>query len=94
LVASSDAAAQASCLIRSCNDVRASTVTGVTGVTGVDGTSFREDIAAMSAPELVCSAGGFGMSRSTLSGLKGNNPAAAHPARMVLAVIALSLAGL
>jgi hypothetical protein len=61
-------------------------------LTGVGDTSLREDVAT-SALALLSSAGGFGMSRSTLWGLKGNNPEAAHPASMFLLVIALSLAG-
>jgi hypothetical protein len=74
LHASSDAAAQASSLIRSYSDVKASTVTGVTGVTVVSGTLFWVDIAATSVLVL-CFADGFGISRSTLFGLEGNDSA-------------------
>jgi hypothetical protein len=86
--------AQASYLIRLCNDVRASIITGVIGVIGVSGTSLRDGGSTASTFEPLSSAGGFGISRSTLSRLKGNNPAAAQPATMFLLVRALSLAGL
>jgi hypothetical protein len=82
----------------SCNVVSASVVTGVAGVMGVTGvrnTSADEQAPATSASlGMTSAAGGFGISLSTLSGLKGNKPVAAHPARMFLFVIALSLAGL
>jgi hypothetical protein len=94
LPALSNLAAQISCLIRPCSDIKASTVIGVTGVAGVDRTLFCKDVAATVAVELLCSVGGFGMLRNTLSGFKGNNLAAAYLARMFLLVIALSLAGL
>lgn len=77
--------------MRLCSDVKAS---GVTGVMGVSGTSFCKGVAAIAAVELLCPVDGFNMLRNTLSGLKGNSPAAAYPARMFLLVIALSLAGL
>jgi hypothetical protein len=91
LLALSDGAAQASCLIKSVSQVKPSAVIGVTGVSG---TSLEVAVAATSALVLSCSAGGFGISQSTLSGLKGNNPAASHPAKMFLLVIAFSLASL
>lgn len=94
-----------SCLIRLCNDVRASVVKGVTGVTGVTvvmGVGGATNVAGAtdgwriwsygSAFGIVISAGGFGVCRRTLSGLNGNKPVAAHPARTFL-VIAFCLAG-
>jgi hypothetical protein len=91
LLASSGA--PASRLIRSCNTVKPSAVTGVTGVAGVSGTSLWEEDPTSLATEMTRSAGGFGVLRSTLSGLKGIKPVAAHPAMMFLLVSAFSLAG-
>ena len=88
----SSSSAKASYLIRLCNNVRASVVTGVTGVYGTS--SCGQDPTTLSAFGTVSSAGGFNVSLSTLSGLNGNKPVAAHPAVMFLLVNALSLAGL
>jgi hypothetical protein len=90
LLASSDIAAQASCLIRSVSYVKPSAVIGVTGVSS---TLSGEDVAAILSLGLLYSVGGLGILRSTLAGLKGNSPAAAYPARMFRLVIDLSLAG-
>lgn len=88
--------AEASCLIRLCNNVRASDVTGVTGVIGVcsNWSCEQDDTTTSLAFGIVSSTGGLGVYQSTLSGLNGNNPVAAHPAVMFLLVNALSLAGL
>ena len=65
----------------SCNMVNASVVTGVAGVTGVRDTSASGQAYATSAiPGMISAAGGFRISLSTLSGLKGNKPVAAYPA--------------
>ena len=82
------------CLIRLCNDVRASIVTGVTRVIDVCRSWFCGQDTTSSAFGTVSSAGGFGVFRSTLSGSSGNKPVAAHPAMMFLLVIVLSLAAL
>ena len=64
----SHSAAQLSCLIRLRSDVKTSTVTGVTGVKEVSRNSLCQDVAAIVAVELFCSADCFAMSRITLSG--------------------------
>jgi hypothetical protein len=72
------------------SDVRASADTGVCGTWScVQETTFTSLVL-----EAVTSAKGFGISLSTLSGLKGNKPALTHPARRFLDVSARSLAGL
>ena len=86
---SSSISAQVSCLIRLCNDLTASVVTGVIGVCSTS--SCGQDLTSFGT---VSSAGAFNIFRSTLSGLNGNNPLAAHPAVIFLLVNALSLAGL
>ena len=83
-----------SCLIILCNDVRAPIVTGVTGVIGICSTcSCGQDTASL-AFETVNSIRGFGVCRSTLSELNGNNSVAAHLTMIFLLINALSLAGL
>lgn len=86
---------QASYSMRLCNDVRVSVVNGVTDVLDVCNTSScGKDLTAILAFVIIYSAGGFGVYRSTFSGLNGNRPFAAHSAVTFLLVNALSLAGL
>ena len=81
-------------LIRLCNDVRASTVTGVIGVIGGCNTwSDGQDITLLIF-RIIFLAKGFGVYRSTLSKLNRNKPVTAHPAIMFFLVDALSLVGL
>ena len=76
-----------------CSDIRASADTGVTGVCSTS--SCGQDVTFISSAfGIVSSAGGFGVSLSTLSGLSGSKPHLAHPARMFFFVSALCLAGL
>lgn len=78
----------------SCNDVTASAVTGVTGVMSGWGVVSCVLEVIVAAPGTTISTCGFGMSLSTLSGLKGYKPVAAHPDLILLWVNALSHAGL
>jgi hypothetical protein len=72
------------------SDARDSADTGVAGV-GIN--SYYRD-SALSALQIVSSAGGFGVSASTLLGLNRNKPLPLHAKRIFLFVSAASLAGL
>jgi hypothetical protein len=74
-----------------CNDATASVVTGVTGVTGISNISSCGQDATVTSFWTLTSGGGFGMSLSTLSGLNGNKPVAAHADVMFFLVKALAL---
>ena len=77
----------------SSSDVRASADIGVAGVCGI-WSCVQELTFTLLIFGAFSSARGFGISFSTFSGLKGNNPALAYPARMFLDVNACFLAGL
>jgi hypothetical protein len=70
--------AQLSCLIRSCNNIRTSIVTGVTCATAVVAVCRTLSCEATISFRTV-SSGGFGVCRSPLSELNENKPVAAHP---------------
>lgn len=72
----------------------ASVVAGVTGVIGVCRLCSSGQGTTLLGLGTVSCAGGLGVCQSTLSGLNGNNPVAAYPAKIFLLLIALSLAGL
>lgn len=72
------------------SDARDSADTGVAGV-GID--SYCGD-STLSALGIVSSAGSFGVSVRTLSGLNGNKPLPLYAARIFLFVSAVSLTGL
>jgi len=81
------------CLSMLSSDVKASADTGVTSVYG-SWSCVQDTIFTSLVLGAITSAKGFGISLSTLSGLKGNKPALTHPARMFLDVSARSFAGL
>jgi hypothetical protein len=77
-----------------CNNATASVVTGVTGVVSISNTSPCGRALTITSCGTLTSGGGLGVSLSTLSGLNGDNPVAAHAAVIFLLVKALVLAGL
>lgn len=74
------------------SDARDSADTGVAGV-GIGIDSYCGD-STLSALGIVSSAGSFGVSVRTLSGLNGNKPLPLYAARIFLFVSAVSLTGL
>jgi hypothetical protein len=69
----------------SSSDVRVSADTGVASVCGTSSCVQEATLTSMVVGAF-SSERGFGISLSTLSGLKGNKPALAYPARMFLDV--------
>lgn len=72
----------------------ASVVAGVTGDVGVRSASSCEEADACASCGTVSSAQGLGVFLSTLSGLNGKSPLAAHPATIFHLLNTLSSTGL